>query len=69
MEPARSRCPVEGVEPETIVNYLREKYNIVIRTIGRDRDNTRGVRVSTHIYINTNHVDMVLEGVKYLAGK
>lgn len=60
---------VEGVEPETIVNYLHEKYNLVIRTIGRDRDNTRGVRVSTHIYINTKHVDMVLEGVKYLAGK
>jgi len=60
---------VEGVEPETIVNYLREKYNIVIRTIGRDSDGTRGVRVSTHIYISTNHVDMVLEGVKYLAGK
>ncbi len=60
---------VEGVEPETLVNYLREKYNIVIRTIGRDRDNTRGVRVSTHIYINSNHVDMVLEGVKYLVGK
>lgn len=60
---------VEGVEPETIVNYLREKYNIVIRTIGRDRDNTRGVRVSTHIYLSIRHVDMLLEGVKYLAGK
>ena len=60
---------IEGVEPETIVNYLREKYNIVIRTIGRDHDNTRGVRVSTHIFINLNHLNMVLEGVKYLAGK
>ncbi|UCG27228.1 MAG: aminotransferase class V-fold PLP-dependent enzyme [Bacteroidales bacterium] len=60
---------IEGVDPETIVNYVREKYNIVIRTIGRDRDNTRGVRVSTHIYLNTSHVDMLLEGVKHLAGK
>ena len=60
---------VEGAEPETIVNYLREKYNIVIRTIGRANDNTRGVRVSTHIYINSNHVDMLLEGVNHLAGK
>jgi len=60
---------VEGVEPERIVNYLREKYNIVIRTIGRDRDQTRGVRVSTHYYINADQVDMVLEGVQYLAGK
>ena len=58
---------LEGVEPGVIVDYLREKYNLVIRTIGRDRDNTRGVRVSTPIYINTTHVDMVLEGVKHLA--
>jgi selenocysteine lyase/cysteine desulfurase len=57
---------IEGVKPETIVNYLREKYNVVIRTIGRDRDNTRGVRVSTHIYISRKHIDMVLEGVNYL---
>jgi selenocysteine lyase/cysteine desulfurase len=60
---------IEGVDPEYIVNYLREKYNIVIRTIGRDRDQTRGVRVSTHCYINSDHVDLVLEGVKHLAGK
>jgi len=58
---------VEGVEPRAIVDYLREKYNIVIRTIGRDRDNTSGVRVSTHIFVSTKHVDMVLEGVDHLA--
>jgi len=60
---------VEGVEPGNIVNYLREKYNIVIRTIGRTHDNTSGVRVSTNIYINSDHVDMLLEGVGHLAGK
>jgi len=58
---------IEGVEPATIVNYLREKYNIVIRTIGRDRDNTTGVRVSTHIFVSQKHVDMLLEGIDYLA--
>jgi len=58
---------VQGVQPEHIVNYLREKYNIVIRTIGRDQDNTRGVRVSTHIFVSKKQVDMVLEGVDYLA--
>ena len=58
---------VEGVDPGEIVEYIRDKYNIVIRTIGRDRDNTRGVRVSTNIYISTKHVDMVLEGVDHLA--
>lgn len=60
---------IEGVDPGFIVDYVREKYNIVIRTIGRDRDHTRGVRVSTHIFTNHKHVDMLLEGVKYLAGK
>lgn len=58
---------IEGVEPGFIVDYVREKYNIVIRTIGRDRDHTRGVRVSTNIYVSMKHVDMLLEGIKYLA--
>ncbi|NIM59508.1 MAG: aminotransferase class V-fold PLP-dependent enzyme [Candidatus Aminicenantes bacterium] len=57
---------VEGVEPEKIVNYLREKYNIVIRTIGDREAGTYGVRVSTHIYISFKHIDMVLEGIKHL---
>jgi isopenicillin-N epimerase len=58
---------VEGVEAEQIVNYLRERYNIVIRTIGSEAAGTRGVRVSTHIFVNLHQVDMVLEGVRYLA--
>jgi len=58
---------IEGVNPQTIVDYLREKYNIIIRTIGRDSDNTRGVRVSTNIFVTLKHVDLVLEGVNYLA--
>jgi selenocysteine lyase/cysteine desulfurase len=57
---------VEGVEPKKIVNYLREKYNIVIRTIGNKKAGTYGVRVSTHIYVSFKHVDMVLEGIKHL---
>ena len=57
-----------GIKPEKIVNYLREKYNIVIRTIGREKDNTEGVRVSTHIFVSFKHVDMLLEGIKHLAG-
>ena len=58
---------VEGVEAESIVNWLREKYNIIIRTIGSERAGTRGVRVSTHIFHRDADVDMVLEGVKYLS--
>ena len=57
---------VEGVEPEKMVNYLREKYNIVIRTIGNKRAGTHGVRVSTHIYVSFKHIDMLLEGIKHL---
>lgn len=60
---------VEGVSPQRMVDYLREKYNIVIRTIGSQRDGTAGVRVSTHIYIMMKHIDMLLEGVKYLADR
>jgi selenocysteine lyase/cysteine desulfurase len=58
---------MEGMEPEKIVNYLREKYNIVIRTVGRDKDHTRGVRVSTNIFISMKHIDRLLEGVKHLS--
>ncbi len=57
---------IEGVNPEHIVNYLKEKYNIVIRTIGRTKDNTRGVRVSTNIFISLKDVDMLLEGIDHL---
>lgn len=58
---------IEGVDPNTIVNYVREKYNIVIRTIGRDKDNTKGVRVSTNIFVSLKDVDLLLEGINYLA--
>lgn len=58
---------IEGIEPQYIVDYVREKYNIIIRTIGRDRDHTRGVRVSTNIFVSMKHVDMLLEGIRYLA--
>jgi selenocysteine lyase/cysteine desulfurase len=57
---------VEGLEPVQMVNFLREKYNIVIRTIGREKDRTTGVRVSTHIFTSFKHVDMVLEGIQHL---
>ena len=57
---------MEGVRPEELVNYLRERYNLVIRTIGNPEKGTRGVRVSTHIFTFHGHVDMLLEGVKHL---
>ncbi len=55
-----------GVEPEKLVDYLREKFNLVIRTMGSREAGTYGVRVSTPIYISTKEVDMVVEGVRTL---
>jgi len=57
---------MEGVDPESLVNYLRERYNLVIRTIGSQEKGTRGVRVSTHVFVFHDHVDMVLEGVRHV---
>jgi selenocysteine lyase/cysteine desulfurase len=58
---------VEGVDPNRIVDYVREKYNLVVRTIGSKDAGTLGVRVSTPIYISTKEVDLLLEGVDRLA--
>jgi selenocysteine lyase/cysteine desulfurase len=57
---------VEGVDPAKIVDFMREKYNIVVRTIGNKKMGTHGVRVSTHIYVSLKHVDMFLEGLRHL---
>lgn len=50
--------------PEPLVDYLRERYNLVIRTIGSEEKGNRGVRVSTHVYVSTEDVEKVLEGVR-----
>jgi len=57
---------IKGVEPRKIVNYVREKYNIVVRTIGNKKAGTYGVRVSTHIYVSLKNIDVFLEGVRHL---
>ncbi len=56
----------EGIDPEKVVNFMREKYNIVVRTIGNKKMGTYGVRVSTHIYVSLKHIDMFLEGLSHL---
>ena len=60
---------IDGIEHKYIVDYIREKYNIVIRTIGRDRDNTSGIRISTPIYSNMDHIDKILEGINHIVKK
>ncbi len=57
---------VEGIDPAKIVNYVREKYNIVVRTIGSKEKGTYGVRVSTNIYISFDEIDRFLEGIAHL---
>ncbi len=60
---------VEGVEPARIVDYLREKYNLVIRTTGNREAGTYGLRVSTPIYTSFREADLVVEGVRHLVSR
>jgi selenocysteine lyase/cysteine desulfurase len=57
---------IEGLEPRKIVDFVRDKYNIVIRTVGSEEKGTYGIRVSTPIYVTYKHVDMLLEGIHHL---
>jgi len=58
---------LKGVDPVRIVNFVREKYNIVVRTIGNVNKGTYGVRVSTPIYVSFKEVAMFLDGIRHLA--
>ena len=58
---------LEGVNPARIVEYVREKYNIVVRTIGSQEAGTLAVRVSTPIYVTRRDIDNLVEGVRTLA--
>jgi selenocysteine lyase/cysteine desulfurase len=57
---------VDGIECSKIVDYVREKYNLVVRTIGSRDAGTLAVRVSTPLYISTKEIDMLVEGVNAL---
>jgi isopenicillin-N epimerase len=61
-----TKFSMKGAEPAKLVDYLREKYNLVVRTAGSSAAGTYGVRVSTPIYVSTKEVDMVVEGVRTL---
>jgi len=58
---------LEGVDCARIVDYVRDKYNLVVRTIGSKDEGTYAIRVSTPIYVSTKEVDMLLEGVRTLS--
>ena len=57
---------IEGIDSNKIVNYVRAKYNIVVRTVGSKDKGTYGVRVSTPTYVSYRHIDLFLEGIKTL---
>lgn len=58
-----------GADPAKLVDYLREKHNLVVRTTGNREAGTYGVRVSTPIYISTKEVDLVVDGVRKLMAR
>jgi selenocysteine lyase/cysteine desulfurase len=60
---------LDGVDPEQVVEYVRDKYNIVVRTIGSKEKGSYAVRVSTPIYIGFKEIEMFLEGVKHLMSR
>lgn len=60
---------IEGVEPSDIVEYVRQKHNIVIRTVGSREKGTHGCRVSTHYYINHDEVERLLDGIRAVAAR
>ena len=64
----RTAFSMGGSHEVRLVDYLREKYNLVVRTTGNPKAGTFGIRVSTPIYISTREVDMVVEGARTLLG-
>jgi len=60
---------MQGVNMDYVVNYIREKYDIVIRTIGSNQAGTAGIRVSTNIYVTMEDINKLLEGIRELASK
>jgi hypothetical protein len=58
---------IQGVKPANLVDYLREKCNIVVRTIGNEEKGTLGVRVSTHIFVTLKDIDLLVAGVNDLS--
>jgi selenocysteine lyase/cysteine desulfurase len=57
---------LNGMDNRKIVDYLKEKYYLVIRTIGENL-NLNTVRVSTHFYHTYEEIDLLLKGVRELA--
>jgi selenocysteine lyase/cysteine desulfurase len=57
---------VDGVESQKIVDYVFEKYKLVIRVSGAVPGGKPAIRVSTPIYVSTKEIDLLLEGINTL---
>lgn len=60
---------VKGVGGQQIVDYVREKHNLVIRTIGIRPEGITAIRVSTPIYVSMKDVDLLLDCVRRFSGR
>ena len=50
-----------GADITTLVRRLREKYNIVVKVVSHSQVN--GIRVSTHIYNNEEHIERLVRAL------
>ena len=57
---------LEGMKNDQFVNYMLEKYNLVIARIFNEKN---AIRISTHIFISFKQIDTLLEGLKEVYGK
>ncbi|MGD0625026.1 MAG: aminotransferase class V-fold PLP-dependent enzyme [Thermodesulfobacteriota bacterium] len=57
---------LEGMKNDQFVNYMLEKYNLVI---ARTFNEKNAIRVSTHIFISFKQIDTLLEGLRAVYGK
>ena len=52
---------VDGVKNTDLVDYLLEKYNLVIAPVFPEKN---AVRISTHIWVTFEHIDILLKGIR-----
>jgi selenocysteine lyase/cysteine desulfurase len=61
-----STFAIEGKEPAVIETYLLNTYNIHTSIVKHETLN--GIRISPHVYTSTSELDLLIKGIKELAG-
>ncbi len=56
---------IEGRKPAELDNHLYEKYKV--HTVGIERENIKGVRVTPNVYTTTKNLDVLIEGISTFA--